>query len=50
MKFEWDEYKNIINKENIRFSLKRQHMFLTIHIILKCLILNIVLMKIGILQ
>ena len=50
MKFEWDEEKNIINKENIKFLLKRQHMFLMILITLKCLILSIVLMRIDILR
>lgn len=34
MKFEWDEDKYIINKENTKFLLRQQHMFLTIHIIL----------------
>ncbi len=47
MKFEWDEEKNIINKEKHK---KRQHMFLMILITLKCLILSIVLMRIDILR
>jgi len=78
MKFEWDEDKNIINKEKHKISFetaayvfddpyyKKQEQLLIIgctapfirskgqllisYIILKCLILNIVLMKIGILQ
>lgn len=50
MRFEWDEDKNAINKENIKFRLKQRHMFLMILIISKCLISSIVLMKIGILR
>ena len=62
MKFEWDEDKNTINKEKHKISFetaayvfddpyyKKQEQLLISYIILKCLILNIVLMKIDILQ
>lgn len=50
MKFEWDEDKNIINKEKHKISFETAAYVFDDHIILKCLTLSIVLMRIGTLQ
>ncbi len=50
MKFEWDENKNSINKEKHKISFETAAHVLMIRIILKCLILNTVLRRTGILR
>lgn len=50
MKFEWDEDKNFVNKEKHKISFETAVYVLMILITLKCLILNTVLMRIGILR
>lgn len=50
MKFEWDEEKNIINKEKHKISFETAAYVLMILITLKCMILSIVLMRIDILR
>ena len=45
MLFEWDEEKNIINRASMLFPLRQRLKCLTIHITLRCMILNIVLRK-----
>lgn len=50
MKFEWDEDKNLINKEKHKISFETAAHVFMILIILRCLILSTALMKIGTLQ
>ena len=50
MKFEWDEEKNIINKEKHKISFETAAYVLKTLITLKCMILNTVSMRIDILQ
>lgn len=50
MKFEWDEDKNIINKEKHKISFETAAYVFEDPYYLKCSILSIVLMKIATLQ